>query len=129
LTPRQTGQLAVGRNITLTLTCGGIIIVIIIVVIIIIIIIIIIVVVVVVVDCTIPLRRNNRNFNTPYKRYSAGDYVLLYNTQLTCDRSALYIETAVDAAVDRLNAAVAQAINLAVPSGCVTKHKIPYLVL
>jgi hypothetical protein len=28
-----------------------------------------------------------------------------------------------DAAVDRLNAVVAQAINLAVPSDCVTKHK------
>jgi hypothetical protein len=41
------------------------------------------------------------------------------------DRSALCNETSVDAAVDRLNAAVAQAINLAVPSGCVTKHKYP----
>jgi hypothetical protein len=33
------------------------------------------------------------------------------------------LETSVDAAVDRLNISVVQAINLAVPSGCVTKHK------
>jgi hypothetical protein len=76
-------------------------------------------------DCTIPLRLNNQNFNTPYKRYSAGYYVLLFNTLLTYDWSALYNETSVDAVVDILNAAVAQAINLAVPSGCVTKHKYP----
>jgi hypothetical protein len=30
-----------------------------------------------IIDCTISLQRNNHNFNTPYKRYSAGDYVLL----------------------------------------------------
>jgi hypothetical protein len=67
-----------------------------------------------IIDCTIPLRRNNQNFNTPHKRY----YVLLYNTLFTYDWSALFNETSVDAAV-------AQAINLAVPSGYVTKHKYP----
>jgi hypothetical protein len=75
-----------------------------------------------IIDCTIPLRRNNRNFNTPHKIYSVGDYVLLYNTLLTYDWSALYNETSVDASVDRLNA---KAINLAAHSGCVTKHKYP----
>jgi hypothetical protein len=44
---------------------------------------------------------------------------------LTYDWSALYNEASVDAAVDRSNAAVAQAINLAVPSGCVANHKYP----
>jgi hypothetical protein len=73
--------------------------------------------------CKILLRRNNQNFNTPYNRYSAGDYVLHYNTLLTYDWSALYNETSVDAAVDRLKAAVTQAMNLAVPCGCVTKYK------
>jgi hypothetical protein len=76
-----------------------------------------------IIDCTIPFRGNNQNFNTPCKRYSAGDYVLHYNTLLTYDWPALYNETSVDAAVDRLKAAVAQAINLAVPCGCVTKYK------
>jgi hypothetical protein len=78
-----------------------------------------------IIDCIIPLRRNNQNFNTPYKRYSVGDYVWLHNALFTYDWSALYNETSVDAAVDRLNAVVAQAINLAVPCGCVTKHKYP----
>jgi hypothetical protein len=74
-----------------------------------------------IIDCTIQRWRNNQNCNTPYKRYSAGDYALLYNALFTYDWSALYIETSVDAAVDRLDVAVAQAIILAVPSGCVTK--------
>jgi hypothetical protein len=37
----------------------------------------------------------------------------------------LYSETSVDAAVDRLNFAVTQAIDLAVPSGHIQKHKYP----
>jgi hypothetical protein len=43
----------------------------------------------------------------------------------TYDWSALYNETSVDAAVDRLNTAVTQAINSAVPSGRITRHKYP----
>jgi hypothetical protein len=38
-----------------------------------------------IIDCTIPLRRKNQNFNTPCKRYAAGDYALLYNALLTYD--------------------------------------------
>jgi hypothetical protein len=57
-------------------------------------------------DCTIPFRQNNQNVNTPYKRYSAGDYVLLYTALFTYDWSAFYNETSVDAAVDRVNAAI-----------------------
>jgi hypothetical protein len=37
----------------------------------------------------------------------------------------LYSETSVDAAIDRLNFAVTQAIDLAVPSGHIKKHKYP----
>jgi hypothetical protein len=37
----------------------------------------------------------------------------------------LYSETYVDAAADRLNFAVTQAIDLAVPSGHIKKHKYP----
>jgi hypothetical protein len=37
--------------------------------------------------------------------------------------SSLYNETSVNAAVDRLNVAVIQAIDLAVPSGYIKAHK------
>jgi hypothetical protein len=66
--------------------------------------------------------QSNQNFNTPYKIYSAGDYAFLYNALFTYDWSALYNETPVDAAVDRLNTAGTQAIDSAVPSGRVTRH-------
>jgi hypothetical protein len=78
-----------------------------------------------IIDCTIPLRRKNQHFNTPYKIYSAGYHALLHKALLTYDWSVLYTETSVAAAVDRLNAAITQATNLAVPSGCVTKQKYP----
>jgi hypothetical protein len=41
------------------------------------------------------------------------------------DWSPLYHETSVDAAVVRLNVAVSQAIDLAIPSGYIKKHKNP----
>jgi hypothetical protein len=43
----------------------------------------------------------------------------------TYDWSSLYNETSVDAAADRLNVAVTQAIDLAVPSGYSKKHNYP----
>jgi hypothetical protein len=50
---------------------------------------------------------------------------VLYNALSNYDWSSLYNETSVDAAVDRLNFAVIQAIDLAVPSGHIKKHKYP----
>jgi hypothetical protein len=72
-----------------------------------------------------PVRRSKQNCNISYKRFSAGDYALLYNAVSNYDRSSLYNETSVDAAVDRLNVAATQAIDLAVPSGQIKKHKYP----
>jgi hypothetical protein len=43
----------------------------------------------------------------------------------SCGWSSLQNETSVDAAVDRLNVAVTQAIDLAIPSGYIKKHKYP----
>jgi hypothetical protein len=42
---------------------------------------------------------------------------VLYNALFNYEWSSLYKETSVDATVDRLNSAVTQAINIAVPSG------------
>jgi hypothetical protein len=50
---------------------------------------------------------------------------VLYIAVSTYDWSSLYNETSVDAAVYRLNVAVTQAIDLAVPSGYIRKHKYP----
>jgi hypothetical protein len=50
---------------------------------------------------------------------------VLYNALSTYDRSALYSETYVDAAVDRLNVPVTHATKLAVRSRYVKKHKYP----
>jgi hypothetical protein len=50
---------------------------------------------------------------------------VLYKALSTYDWSLLYNETSVDAAVDRLNYAVTQAIDLAVPYGYIKKHKYP----
>jgi hypothetical protein len=72
-----------------------------------------------------PFRRPKQNFNISYNRYSAGDYTVLYNALSTYDRSSPYNETSVDVAVNRLNVAVTQAIDLAVPSGYIKKHKYP----
>jgi hypothetical protein len=70
-----------------------------------------------IIDCAMPLRRFKQNCNISYKRHSAGNYAVLYNVLSNYDWSSLYNETSVDAAVDRLNVAVTQAIHLAVPSG------------
>jgi hypothetical protein len=68
-------------------------------------------------------RRNNQNCNISYKRFLAGDCALLYNALFTDDWSPLYNESSVDAAVDRSNVAIMQAMNLAVLSGRILKHK------
>jgi hypothetical protein len=49
---------------------------------------------------------------------------VLYNALSTYDWTLLYNEISVDAAVDRLNHAVTQAIDLAVPYGYIKKTNI-----
>jgi hypothetical protein len=50
---------------------------------------------------------------------------VFYNVLSTYDRTSLCNEISDDAAVDRLNVAVTQTIDLAVPSGYIKKHKYP----
>jgi hypothetical protein len=50
---------------------------------------------------------------------------MLYNDLSANASTSVYNETSFDAAVDRLNAAATQAIDLAVPSGYIKKHKYP----
>jgi hypothetical protein len=52
---------------------------------------------------------------------------VFYNALSTYDWSSPYNETSVDAAVDRLNVAVTQAIGSAVPSREIKRHKYPAL--
>jgi hypothetical protein len=74
-----------------------------------------------IIDSTMPVLCSKRNCNIFYKTSSAGDYTVPCNALSNYDWSLLYNETSIDAAVDRLNVAVTQAIDLAVPSG----HKYP----
>jgi hypothetical protein len=41
------------------------------------------------IDCTMPVRRSKQNCNFSYKRFSAGDYALLYNALCNYDWSSL----------------------------------------
>jgi hypothetical protein len=66
-----------------------------------------------------PVRRFKENCYISYKRFSAGGYAVLYNAFSNYDWSSLYNKTSVDAAVDRLNVAITQAVDLDVPSGYV----------
>jgi hypothetical protein len=65
-----------------------------------------------IIDCIMPVRRIKQNCNILHKRFSAGNYAVLYNALYNYDWSSLYNETSVDSAVDRLNFAVTQAINI-----------------
>jgi hypothetical protein len=65
-----------------------------------------------------------KNSYISYKRYSARDYAAIYNALLNFDWSSLYNETSVDAAVDWLNVAVTQAVDLAVPSSKSRQSKV-----
>lgn len=65
-----------------------------------------------------------QSFNICYKRFSAGDYAVLYNI-LSPYKSSLYNEIFVDAAVKRLNVDVTKPTDLAVLSGYIKKHKYP----
>jgi len=50
---------------------------------------------------------------------------MLYNTVFTYSWSPLYIETIVDAALDRLAVPVTHVIETTVPSGCFKRCKFP----
>jgi hypothetical protein len=58
-----------------------------------------------------------------YYYYTSGDYSLLYNFLSSYDWSCVYREASVDSAVTQLNAAVSEAMHLAVPYKCIRKSK------
>jgi hypothetical protein len=73
-----------------------------------------------------PVQCTKQNFNISCKRFSATDYAVLYNALYTNDWPSPYNKTSVDAAIERLNVIVTQAIDLAVHSGNSKKHKYPW---
>jgi hypothetical protein len=70
-------------------------------------------------------RRPKESFNISNKRFSAGDYVVLYNIPSPYDWSSLCNETFVDVAVKRWTVDVTKTTDLAVLSGYIKKHKYP----
>jgi hypothetical protein len=59
------------------------------------------------------------------KRFSGGEYTVLYSALSVYDWSSLYKEISLDAAVDILNVAVTQTKDLALPSGYIKQYKNP----
>jgi hypothetical protein len=57
------------------------------------------------------------NYVYSYRKFSSGDYALLYNILSTFDWSCVYGTTSVDSAVACLNAAVQDAMEHAIPRG------------
>lgn len=73
----------------------------------------------------LPIRRSNSSSNISFRKYSSGEYQMLYNTPCTYSWSPLYIETFVDAAVDRLTVPLTHVIEIAVPTGCFKRCRFP----
>jgi hypothetical protein len=76
-------------------------------------------------ELKLPTRRSNMLSGISFRKYSSGDYLMLYDTLSTYDWSSVYNETSVDAAVDRLTVAVTHAIAMSVPTGCTNRCKFP----
>jgi hypothetical protein len=76
-------------------------------------------------ESMLPTRRSNLLSNISFRKYSSGNYLMLYNTLSTYDWSSLYNEISVDAAVDRLTVAVTHSIAKAIPTGCIKRCKFP----
>ncbi|PNF20040.1 hypothetical protein B7P43_G05817 [Cryptotermes secundus] len=68
-----------------------------------------------------------QNYKYSYRKFSSGDYALLYNNLSTYDWSCVYGTTSVDSAVAGLNAAVQDAMEHAIPRGIInTRMKFPH---
>jgi hypothetical protein len=63
-----------------------------------------------------PVRCHKQSCNTSFKRYSTGDYAVLYNALSSYDFSFLYNEILIDATHNRLNITVMKVIVSAIPS-------------
>jgi hypothetical protein len=78
----------------------------------------------VIIDCTVSIRRSKQNCNVSRKRFPAGDCAVHYAPS-NCDWSSRYNDTSADAAVESLNVAVTQTLDLVVPCGHIKKHEYP----
>jgi hypothetical protein len=62
-----------------------------------------------------------------YRKFSSGDYALLYHILSTTDWSCVYGTSSVDSAVVCLNAVVQDALERAIPRGVLNSHlKFPH---
>jgi hypothetical protein len=70
----------------------------------------------------LPIATCVQNYVYSYRKFSSGDYALLYNTLSTYDWSCVYDTTYVDSAVTCLNAAVEDATEQAIPCGILNSN-------
>jgi hypothetical protein len=66
---------------------------------------------------TLPLVSPTQICEFSYRKYTSGDYTLLYNILSNYDWSCVYGTSSVDAAVASLSAVVQDATDQAIPSG------------
>jgi len=76
-------------------------------------------------ELKLPIRSSSLPSNISFRKYSSGEYQMLYNTLFTYSWSSLCIEMFVDAAVDRLAVPLTHVNETAVPTGCFKKCKFP----
>jgi hypothetical protein len=77
------------------------------------------------IDCIIPIRCSKGTINIYFTRHSAGDYLFVSDALYNFVWASLCKESSVDAAVNKLNAAVTEAMNSAVPFGLMRRNKYP----
>jgi hypothetical protein len=79
------------------------------------------------INIQLPFATYVQNYVYCYRKYSSGDYALLYNLLSNFDWSCVYGTTSVDSIVASLNAAVQDAMEYAIPRGVInTNSKFPH---
>jgi hypothetical protein len=79
-----------------------------------------------IIDIYFPIPNSIHNHVYSCRKFSSGDYTLLYNILSTHDWSCVHNTSSVDAAVASLNAVVQDATEQAIPRGVInSKPKFP----
>jgi hypothetical protein len=79
-------------------------------------------------NVSLPLSNCSQSVVCSYRKFSSGNYALLYHILSTADWSCMYGTSSVDSAVTCLNAVVQDALERAIPRGVINSHlKFPHL--
>jgi hypothetical protein len=80
-----------------------------------------------IIKVSLPVANSKQSAVRSFRKFSSGDYGLLYHILSTTDWSCVYGTSSVDSAVDCLNAVVQGAMELAIPRGVIKSNsKFPH---